>query len=128
MKYEYDRSFKLKIQDDWWEFYLITDEEGHELDMKLNDENDGFRAITLTGRDGQCMFFVEGSVTKSVVTHELFHLYVSYLHIGSATIDLDNFEEMIAEFLELHLDKFVKMRNRIYNKLKKLEGSGRKKK
>lgn len=126
MKYDFERSFKLKIHDDFWEFYLITDSEAEELDMKLNDSNDGFRALTIVNSD-RCIFFVEGSTSKNVITHELFHLYVSYLHLDSADVDLDTFEEIIAEFLEANLDKFIRIRNKIYNKLQKLEEAGRKK-
>lgn len=120
MKYKFDRSFKMKIQDDVWEIYLITDEEANELDEKINDSTDGFRALTLTGEDGQCIFFVEDSFNKNIVTHELFHLYVSYFHLDSAGVNVDSFEEVVAEFLEANLDKFIRIRNRMFNKLRRL--------
>lgn len=120
MKYSYDRSFKLKINDDWWEFYLVTEEEAEEI----SDDGKGFRALTLTGEDGPCIVFVEGHVTKNVVSHELFHLYVSYFFLDSANIDINDFEEIVAEFLEASLDKFLKIRNKIYNKLMKLDDVG----
>jgi len=114
MKFQYDRSCRMKIQDDWWEIYVITDEEAHELD------EDGFRALTLTKEDGQCMIFVEGNVTKNIVAHELFHLYVSYFNLESADLDTDAFEEIVAEFLENNMDKFIRIRNKIYNKIRRL--------
>jgi hypothetical protein len=120
MKYSYDRAFRLKINDDRWEFYLITEEEADEL-----DEDTGFKAMTQT--EEKCMFFVEGSTTKNIITHELFHLYVSYFHLDSANINLEMFEEIVAEFLEMNLEKFIRVRNKIYNKFKKLEEMGRKK-
>ena len=123
MKYNFDRSFKMRINDDPWEIYLLTEEESEEIDQELNGENDGFRALTLTKFDGQCMFFVEGSITKSVITHELFHVYVSYMHLDSSGIDIDSFEEIIAEFLENNIDKVIKIRNKIYNRLIKFEGA-----
>lgn len=126
MKFEFDRSFKQKINDDFWELYLITEEEANELDEKLNGDDDGgFRALTLTGEDGRCIFFVEGNVTKAVVTHELIHLFVSYFHLDSANITVEQFEEIIAEFFEANLDKFIKTRNKLYNNLKKLEQTGK---
>lgn len=118
MKYDFDRAFRLKINDDWWEFFLITEEEANELD-------DGFRAMTNT--ETKCMFFVERSTTKNIVTHELFHLYVSYFHLDSADVNIETFEEIVAEFLEANLDKFIKIRNKIFNRLQKLEEVGRKK-
>ena len=123
MKYDYDRSFIIKINDDPWEIYLLTEEEAHELDEKLNDSTNGFAALTLTGKDGPCLFFTEGNVTKGIVSHELFHLYVSYFHIDSADITVVQFEEIVAEFLEQNLDKFTKTRNKLFKKLKALEGS-----
>lgn len=107
--------------DDEWQVYILTSEEAIELDEKLNDSEDGFRALTLTGEDGRCIFFVEGSITKAVVIHELFHLYVSYFHLDSADVTIEQFEEIIAEFLEANLDKFVKTKNKLYTALKKLE-------
>lgn len=127
MKYEYDRKFKFKINDDTWEAYLITKEEADELDEILSGVPDGFAALTTTKSDGNCLFIVEGHVTKNVINHELFHIYVSYFCIDSSNINIDSFEEIIAEFLEHHLDKFIKKRNSIFNKFKKLEESGRKK-
>lgn len=116
-QYDYDRRFRFRLNDDYWECYLITEEEAEELD------EDGFRAMTYTKQDGRCIFVVEGNVTKDIIAHELFHVYVSYFNLDSSGIDLDAFEEVIAEFLETSLDKFVRMRNRLYNKYKKLEGS-----
>lgn len=120
---QFDRKFKMKINDDTWHFILITEEEALDVDREINDLTEGFRALTLTGDDGRAIFIVEGSVTKGVINHELFHLYVSYFHLDSANIEIEDFEEVVAEFLESNLDKFIRIRNKIYNKLKKLEGS-----
>lgn len=117
MKYSHDRSFKMKIQDDWWEIYLLTEEEAIELD---EDFPNGFRALTLTNEDKRCIFFTEGNSDKNTITHELFHLYVSYFHLSSTELDNDSFEEICAEFLEQNLDKFIRIRNKIYNKLRRL--------
>lgn len=111
--------------DDDWELYIITNEEADELDEKLNDSGGGFRALTLTGEDGRCIFFVEGNITKAVITHELFHLFVSYFHLDSADVTIEQFEEIVAEFLEANLDKFVKTKNKLYTALKKLEEAGK---
>ncbi len=118
MQYAYERSFKFRIMDDVWECYLITEQEADDM-----DEGGDFKAITFTKEDGKCIFIVEGSVNKGIIAHELLHVYVSYMNIDSANLDVDAFEEVIAEFLETSLDKFVKMRNKLYNRYKKLEGS-----
>jgi hypothetical protein len=127
MKYVFDRSFKFKVNEDEWQGYLITEDEAKELDEKFNDVDIGFGALTLTKDDGRCLFVVEGHVTKNIIVHELFHIYVSYFCLGSTDVSLDDFEEIIAEFLELHLTKFIKKSNSLYKKFKKLEDSGRKK-
>ena len=123
VKFNYDRGCKIKINDDWWEFYIVTEEEAIQLDEKLNDDSGGFRALTLTGIDGQCIFFVEGNINKKVISHELLHLYCSYLCLGSTEVDRDDFEEIMAEFIEENLDKFIRIRNKIFNKLIKIEGA-----
>jgi len=129
MTYNYDRSFKFKLNDDIWEAYIITEDEAKELDDKENDSDDGFCALTLR-KDNKChLFIVEKHITKNVITHELFHIYVLYMCLESATgIEIGDFEEIIAEFLEYHLDKFIKMRNKLYKKFKKLEDIGKNKK
>lgn len=123
MKHNYDRSFKFKINDDSWEGYLITEDEALELDMKKNDIEDGFAALTST--DDRCLFIVETHVTKNIIAHELFHIYVSYFHIDSANVTIHQFEEIVAEFLEVNLSKFIKKQNYIFKKYKQLEGSGK---
>jgi regulator of sigma D len=121
MSHTYDRSFSLKINEETWTFFLITEEEATELDQKLNDLEEGFKALTVL--DDRSVFIVEGSVNQKIIAHELFHIFVWYLRLHSADITVDNFEEIIAELLENDLDRFLKIRKKIYNKYKKLEGS-----
>ena len=118
---KFDRKFKFKVNDDTWRAILVTEEEAVELDQELNDTNDGFNAITVLNE--KCLFITEGSVTKETVTHEMFHIYVYYLHIDSSSLTVVQFEEIIAEFLGANLDKFSRKRNTLYNKFKKLGGS-----
>ena len=125
MKYVYDRSFTFKLNEDTWEAYLLTDEEATDLDEQLHDTKTGFRALTAS--DTKCLFLVEDSVTKNIITHELFHIYVYYLYLDSADVTLRQFEEILAEFFEETLDKFIKKRNSLYNRFKKLDDSGSKK-
>lgn len=119
--YDYERKFKMSINDDIWQFYLITEEEANELDEKLHDQKDGFRG--LTDVENKCVFIQEGHVDKSTIGHELFHVQVDYFNLSSADLDIDSFEEVVAVYLERNLDKFVRIRNKIYKRYKKLEGS-----
>lgn len=121
MKFDFDRQFKYKINDDMWRFFLITEEEAHEVDEHYNQITEGFRAMTTT--EDKCVFMVEGSVTKAIIAHELFHVYVSYFYLKSSNVTVDDFEEITAEFLEKDLDKFIKKRNTIYKKYKELENA-----
>lgn len=128
MKYDFDRHFKMRINDDWWEFYLVTEEEmGDVTEEQLGERDIKCYGLTLTNGDGYCMLIVEGYVTKNLINHELFHLYVSYFNLGSSGIDVDTFEEITAEFLQFNLDKFIKTRNKLVKRFQKLEEVGRKK-
>lgn len=119
--YNYDRKFTFKINDDLWFGYLLTEEECNELDVSLNETENGFRALTDPGT--KCLFVCEGFASKGIIAHELFHIYVSYFYMDSADIDIVQFEELVAEFLEASLPKFIKKMNFLFNKYKKLEGS-----
>lgn len=114
MKYQYDRSFKFKIRDDSWECYIVTDEEAAELWEK----SEGFRGLTIT--EEKCIFINEEHLDKATIMHELFHLHVEYLHLSSADLSVDTFEEIIAVLLENEIDKLVKLRDRLYNKFTKI--------
>jgi hypothetical protein len=116
MKYpQFDRHFKFRFFDDIWEAYLITEEE-------LTELNDGEKGSALTIDTENCIFIDEDCLTKRYVTHELFHIRVKYFHLHSAEIDCSMFEEICAEWAGHELESFLKKRNQIFNKFKKLEG------
>lgn len=119
MKYAFDRGFKFKLNEDSWEGYIITLEEAIEFDQKVNEMDDGFRAITLM--DENCLFLVEGSVTKNIIAHELIHMVTKYFYLNSADISVVQYEEIMAEYFEENLDKFTRKRNSIFKQFKKLE-------
>lgn len=126
MKYSYDRSFKFKINDDTWEAYLITEDELKELDANTGDDplfegDDDLPAMVLPSE--KCLFLAEGNVDKGIIAHELFHVYNEYFHTKSANLDVDQYEEVVANFLEERLDMFCKKRNFLYKKFKKFEGA-----
>lgn len=118
---DYNRTFTTKINDDTWTFTLITDEEAIELDEEYHDSSAGFRALTIL--EDKAIFLVEGNVTKGTIMHELFHVAVYYMHLGSADLTTDAFEEVIAVYMENEIDKLIKLRNRVYNKAILLEGA-----
>lgn len=125
MRYNYDRSFKFKFQDDNWEGYLITEDEMKELDASIPDgdgvHSDGDNNPAMIVTDQRCFFMTEGNINPIIVGHELLHMFVEYLYITSADIDTDQFEEIMADFIGNNIDKFIKKRNQLLKKFKKLE-------
>lgn len=111
----FDRSFKFKINDTTWTGALITAEEAIEQD----DDGEGFSAMFSPVE--KMLFVTEGNITKEDIAHELLHLYVDCLCTNSANLDVKQFEEIIAEFIGHNVEKFIKKRNMLYKKFKKLE-------
>lgn len=120
MKYKFDRYFKTKINDQVWECYIVTKEEGIELkDDILEEEDEDFEGMV--SFPDKCIFIGEESVDKETITHELFHVTVDSFHISSASLDVDQFEEIMAVWAEYDLDKFIKTRNKLFKKFKNLK-------
>lgn len=124
MKFQYDRSFKFNFHDDEWEAYLITQEEFKELsdtidvDETTPDVDEDSIAMVLNTQ--KCLFLTEGNINKVTIGHELYHMFVRYFYIGSADLTVDQFEEINAEFLGDDVDKFIEIRNELYQKFKEL--------
>lgn len=117
MKYpQFDRGFKFSFFEEPWEGYILTEEELIEL-------NDSKECAALTIYENNAIFISEGSVSKRVVTHEMFHMRVKYFHLDSTEIDRAGFEEMCADWAGYELEAFLKKRNQIFKKFKKLEDS-----
>lgn len=130
-QHDFDRSFRFKINNIFWECYLITREESVEVDEIVLSYNDDhvpgveFPGMTLPYK--KTMFIVESHVNKNIIGHELFHAIVDSFNIGSADLTNDQFEEVIADYLGYNVENFIKLRNKLYKKFVKLEEMGRKK-
>lgn len=123
MRHNFDRCFKFKVGDEKWEAYLITEEEMIELNIddehfEVDEHTKGFVEFS-----DKCFFIQEGCVSKGTVRHELFHVYINQHNLESADITTDQFEEVVATFLERHHDKYVKKVNELYRKYKRFEGA-----
>ncbi len=124
MKYNYDRSFTFTFNDDAWEAFLVTEEEFKELDKEISEatgddlEEDDAIAMVLTKKN--CLFLTEGNIDIQTIGHELYHMYVHYFNLNSADLTVDQFEEVNAEFIGHHIDKFIKIRDELYRKYKEL--------
>lgn len=125
MKHSFDRSFIFKFNEDSWEAYLITPEEFVELYEKVFPDEEPETSAGFVHFKDKCIFISEGYVDKETVAHELFHMVVDYFHLSSADITVDQFEEIIAVWLETNVDKFVKTRNTLTARFKKLEEAGK---
>lgn len=131
MNYKFDRGFNFKINSTQWECYLITIEESIEVDeiiLSYNDDHtagEEFPGMTLPYK--KVIFIVEGNVNKNIIGHELFHAIVDSFNIGSADLNIDQFEEVVADYLGYNVEDFIKLRNRLLKKFIKLEEMGRKK-
>jgi hypothetical protein len=106
------------VNDDEWTFYLITEEEALELDT---DDEEGFEGLMDT--DTRSVYVVEGKAKaiRNTITHELYHIHMSYQHISSADLDADQIEELNAEWLAAMLDKLVAQVNILCKKYSALE-------
>lgn len=120
MKFQYDRCFKFKLNEDAWEGYLVTAEEL----VEQYDEDDHVDNAAFVDLENKCLFISEGHVKKEIIGHELTHMFVESFKVNSANLDVDQFEEVFADFLGEDVDKFVKIRNKLYNRFKKFEGAG----
>lgn len=124
MKFEYDRYFKFRFNDDDWEAYLITPEEFKELDDKLvfeEEEAEAEEAVAMVLTKRNCLILIEGNVDEVTIGHELYHMYVHYFNLESAELTVDQFEEVNAEFIGQHINKFIRIRDELYSKFKELE-------
>jgi len=65
------------------------------------------------------VYFRRKHFTKGIVAHELLHVYSFSCCLYSASdMSADDREEILAEVVELHLDRMIKLRNEIYRELK----------
>lgn len=125
MKFQYDRSFTFVFHDEEWEAYLITAEEFKEISDNVDEDDspedldDDSIAMVLNSK--RCLFITEGYIDKVTIGHELYHMFVKYFYIESADLTIDQFEEINAEFLGDDVDKFVRIRDELYNKYKELK-------
>ena len=105
-----DKYFKISIQSDKWNVYLITDEDNHILDEGDYAETD-FEAKELYFR----------KTTMQIVLHELIHVYIYYTYTNTANLSALQNEEMCAEVISWNWDKIAEHANKIYTSLQTLK-------
>ena len=73
--------------------------------------------------------FRKDYISKKIVIHEVTHAYINACHLASCSnISMDDFEEIICELMEEHLDDIRQTSNQVFNFLKsEVKGVRRKK-
>ena len=105
-------SMKLTIKDIEWTFKKIPHKEYTYKHGK--DDSDG-----ITFKTKRIVEFDDSIFSKSLVAHELLHVYVaSCCTTSTDNISQEDMEEICAEIVECHLDDMKKYRDLIYRELK----------
>jgi hypothetical protein len=100
------RRFTTKVNGDRWEV-LVTD-----------SDQDVEQWLALTDQKARRIIFREDFLTPAIVRHELFHAYHAYLHLHSSDVSHKDHEEIIAEFLEVRGEDFMKHAKDLWRKIK----------
>lgn len=88
------KSFKKKIKDVNWTFYIQTTRQ------YIKDHGDDSDAITYP-HDKEC-YFNKARFLPSAIRHEMIHIYVASSSVSSSNQDAEQREETIAEIYEQH--------------------------
>jgi hypothetical protein len=109
-----ERSCKIEILHTTWTFKVVSPEAFKKIAKEYGVQN----AAAMASAGNSTAYFTEDKLDKETVGHELFHAIVFSFPTGDAFLNLEQFEEVIANYLGRHVDKFIKMRDLIFNKLK----------
>lgn len=102
------KTFRFMIRGDEWKIVIFCST----LFKKKHGD-----CTAIMDTDERWIHFRTDRITKMVVTHELFHVFCSYLYHNSADLSNDQLEESIAEFMEKHLDEYYNLIPVIFNKI-----------
>jgi len=73
--------------------------------------------------------FRKDHVDKKIVIHEVTHAFLNQCHLGSCdNLDVEDFEEIVCELMEDHIQDILSCSNEIYKELKECIKPRRKKK
>lgn len=105
---------KIKVNGSTWVLKLVTSEEMESL------RGDGEYA-GLCAASEKAIYFDKEELEYNVVLHELFHAYVSDLHLGDThDIELSDVEEIFASMFTDKAEKIIRQAKRVFRELKKL--------
>jgi hypothetical protein len=105
------KPLKFDVKDIPWTFCILSD--------KDYETKHGVNSHGITDKYDQYVDFKASSFRKSLVNHEIFHVFVASCCIGSVDeVTDDAMEEIGAEILEFHLEQIDKITKKLYNTLK----------
>lgn len=105
-----DKYFKVTINGDKWNVYLITDEDNHIL------EEDDYAETDFESKE---LYFRK--TTMQIVLHELIHVYVYYTYTETANLSARQNEEMCAEVISWNWDKIAELAAKVFSGLESLK-------
>jgi hypothetical protein len=102
----------ITIKDIEWQFYLLSD--------IAYDKFQGRDSHGITHKDLQKVYLRKSSLSLRLVTHEMFHVYVSSCCVNSIQeMEAHAMEEIAAEIIEFHIDDIAKHSKKVYNSIKR---------
>lgn len=109
MKPKKSATFQITVQGRRWKYTVLTP-------ARYTAQEDDSRAITYP--DKRHMYFNSEDLTVGVCVHELFHAFCTTLYTASANLSPIQFEEIIAEWAEVHLQEWAQKAEVMFNKMK----------
>lgn len=105
---------KRRLHKDKWTFKIVT---AKKIDKEAEDEDvKGLCCIP-----EKTILIREDQINYDIISHEIFHAYFSYLHLGDTSeLTLSDMEEIGANFFAAEGEEMVRKAKRITKELQKL--------
>lgn len=104
-------SFQITIKGTKWSYRLLP--------PNVYEKKHGDDSLAITDTKTHCIDFRSDRVEIGLVRHELLHVVVNSLCVGSADLSAHQMEEVAAEILQYHWEDLDAWSSRIYSSLKK---------
>lgn len=108
------QTWQIKVKGSKWRYRLLSPE--------LYEKNDFRDGAAATVSSSNTMYFRVDDLAWGHCVHELFHAYVSELHLDSASsLTKEDFEEIIAEMLEKYIVEITEKATSMYANMTRSE-------
>lgn len=104
-------NYTFKIYDETWNAYLVDDNDDVIADADSAAETDF---------DKKEIYFRSGDLSLIIVWHELFHAFVGYSYIQTASLTQYQMEEVSCEIFAYRWETIVKLGETIYKEMDKV--------